>query len=65
MDQFFSPEQFEAYREVGEMITRQMLAQTALGAEFSQERRPRLGRLLAMFERKEWSRAEVSAHSRE
>ena len=29
-DQFFSPEQFEAYRDVGRQITRQMLVETGL-----------------------------------
>ena len=50
MDQFFSPEQFEAYREVGELITRQMLAQTKIDKTFTLGRRPPLGTLVASFD---------------
>ena len=43
-DQFFSPEQFEAYRDVGVCIARQMLAETDLAALFA-DGRPPLDRL--------------------
>jgi len=43
-DQFFSPEQFEAYRDVGICIARQMLAETGLAALFD-DGRPPLDRL--------------------
>ncbi len=39
-DQFFSPEQFEAYRDVGVCITRQMLAETGLAGLFGADRPP-------------------------
>lgn len=43
-DQFFSPEQFEAYRDVGVAITRQMLAETGL-ADLFRDGRPKLDAL--------------------
>ena len=39
-DQFFSPEQFEAYREVGEQVAAQMIAETDLDRVFAAGRPP-------------------------
>jgi hypothetical protein len=53
MDQFFSPEQFEAYRDVGRTIARQMLTDTSLATLFATGRPPlsRLRRNYVFFSR--------------
>ncbi|MER9769075.1 patatin-like phospholipase family protein [Mesorhizobium sp. M0189] len=50
-DQFFSPEQFEAYRQLGIGIAEQMLDETKLGELFAPEEssRPTFGDLTARF----------------
>ena len=51
-DQFFSPEQFEAYRDVGRQIARQMLDETRLADRLGKRAplHPPVSELLAHFE---------------
>ena len=48
-DQFFSPEQFEAYRDVGLRTAEQMLKETDLKHHFGDDERPSLWSLRSTF----------------